>query len=204
VEEHGLNALEILSHIKVAIHMTGAERYLRAYRELIEEHHYHLNTINQKILPPGHVNHSDDELAFLAYYPLLLYEEDPRLRAIYLRSIERSWQIERPERSPFFNFVYGAASGADCDLEESIEELRGMSPDLLDWPVYNSHRSDVLHRQESGEVFSLPFENRNMRRWNANGYNLDWGGSGQSEGDGAYFLMPYWMGRYHGLIIEGG
>ncbi len=202
-EEHGLNALEILSHIKVAIHMTGQERFIRAYEELIEQHHYHLNTISQKILPPGHVNHSDDELAFLAYYPLLIYEDDPRLRAVYLKSIERSWQIERPERSPFFNFVYGAATGADFDLEESIEELRGMSPDLLDWTVMNSHRSDVRARMDAGELFTLPFENRNMRRWNAGPHNLDWVGSGSSEGDGAYYLMPYWMGRYHGFIIEG-
>jgi len=202
-EEHGLNALEILSHLKVAIHMTGQERYEAAYRELIEKHHYHLNTISQKILPPGHVNHSDDELAFLAYYPLLLYEDDPALRAIYLKSIERSWQIERPERSPFFNFVYGASTRADFDLEESVEELRGMSPDLLDWGVSNYQRSDVRARLAAGEVFTLPFENRNMRRWNANPYNLDWGGEGRSEGDGAYFLMPYWMGRYHGFIVEG-
>lgn len=202
-EEHGLNALEILSHLKVAIHMTGEERFERAYRDLIREHHYHQNTINQKILPPGHVNHSDDELAFLAYYPLLLYEDDPYLRSIYLMSMERSWKIERPERSPFFNFVYGAATDADFDLEESVEELKGMSPDLLDWPILNSQRSDVQARQAAGEVFTLPFEDRNMRRWNANAYNLDWWGSGQSEGDGAYFLMPYWMGRYHGFIVEG-
>jgi len=202
-EEHGLNALEILSHIKVAIHMTGQERFEAAYRELIDKYHYHLNTISQKILPPGSVNHSDDELAFLAYYPLLLYEDDPGLRAVYLKSIERSWQIERPERSPFFNFVYGSATQTDFDLEESVEELKGMSPDLLDWGVSNYQRSDVQARLAAGEVFTLPFENRNMRRWNANPYNLDWGGGGQSEGDGAYFLMPYWMGRYHGFIVEG-
>jgi hypothetical protein len=202
-EEHGLNALEILSHLKVAIHMTGKEKFKAAYRELIDEYHYHLNTLDQKILPPGHVNHSDDELAFLAYYPILLYEDDPRLKAIYLRSVERSWQIERPERSPFFNFVYGAATTGDFDLEGSVEELKGMSPDLLDWPVRNSHRSDVGARQAAGEVFTLPFTDRNMRRWNANPYSMDWGGSGGSEGDGAYFLMPYWMGRYHGFIIEG-
>lgn len=202
-EEHGLNALEILSHLKVAIHMTGGERFKAAYRELIDKYHYHLNTISQKILPPGSVNHSDDELAFLAYYPLLLYEDDPRLLAVYLKSIERSWQIERPERSPFFNFVYGAATKADFDLEESIEELKGMSPDLLDWGVSNYQRSDVQAKLAAGEIFTLPFENRNMRRWNANPYNLDWGGGGYSEGDGAYFLMPYWMGRYHGFIVEG-
>ena len=39
-------------------------------------HHaqYHWLTRNQKIMVPGAINHSDDELAFLSYYPLLRYE----------------------------------------------------------------------------------------------------------------------------------
>ena len=79
-----------------------------ASRELIQEHGYALNTVDQKITKEGHVNHSDDELAFLSYYPLLRYERDPHLRALYLSSLERSWQIERPERCSLWNVIYGA------------------------------------------------------------------------------------------------
>ena len=107
--ERGLNSLEMLSHLKVAEHITGEARYREAISELIRRHSYHINTIRQKVLwPPEELNHSDDELAFLAYYPLLLYERDKKLREIYLSGLERSWQIERPERSPFFNFIYAA------------------------------------------------------------------------------------------------
>jgi len=38
-EEHGVNALEILSHLKVAMHIVGSPRYEKAYRDLIEKHH---------------------------------------------------------------------------------------------------------------------------------------------------------------------
>ena len=68
-------------------------------------------TRNQKINIPGHINHSDDELAFLSYYPLLNYETDPKLREVYTQSLDRSWQIERPERNPLWNFIYAGRSG---------------------------------------------------------------------------------------------
>ncbi|MGH9844930.1 MAG: hypothetical protein ACREEM_39945, partial [Blastocatellia bacterium] len=77
-DETGLRALHILSHLRVAHHITGRQRYLDAYHELIAKHRYHLLTRNQKINVPGHVNHSDDELAFLSYYPLLNHETDPK------------------------------------------------------------------------------------------------------------------------------
>ena len=45
---------------------------------------------------PGHINHSDDELAFLSYYPLLTYETNPSLLAVYREKPSSDpWQIER-------------------------------------------------------------------------------------------------------------
>ncbi|MBM3498595.1 MAG: hypothetical protein FJX74_07965, partial [Armatimonadetes bacterium] len=141
--ERGLNSLSILSHLATAHHICGHERYLAAARELIERHHYALNTLNQKIMPPGDVNHSDDELAFVGYYPLLTYETDPALRALYLLSLERSWRIERPERNPLWNLMYGALTGNPCDAELAAQTLAEIPLDMRNWPVRNSHRSDI-------------------------------------------------------------
>jgi hypothetical protein len=33
-----------------------------------------------------------------------------------------------------------------------------------------------------------------------NPYRLNGGDGGHGEGDGVYFLLPYWMGRYHRLM----
>ena len=41
-----------------------------------------------------------------------------------------------------------------------------------------------------------------MSKWNGNPYSVDGGSGGRTEDDGAYFLLPYWMGRYHKLISE--
>lgn len=208
-DETGLRALHLLAHLKTAYHITSNARYQQAYEELITKHRYHLLTRNQKINYPGHVNHSDDELAFLSYYPLLSYEQDAKLRAVYLESLERAWQVERPERNPLWNFIYAAGSGAkEFDQEDSIRTLREIPMDQIEWTVTNSHRLDVpidplsdrFNRKQA--LIVLPYDELPMSKWNGNPYRLDGGNGGRSEDDGAYFLLPYWMGRYHKLIGE--
>lgn len=207
--ETGLRALHLLAHLRVASYMTGNPRYQQAYDELITRHRYHLLTRNQKINYPGYVNHSDDELAFISYYPLLQYEKDPRLREAYLDSLDRAWQVERPERVPLWNFIYAAGSKkAEYDRAESIRTLREIPLDQIEWTVTNSHRADVprdlladrFGRPQSLSV--LPYDELPMSKWNGNPYRLDGGSGGRREDDGAYFLLPYWMGRYHQLIGE--
>ena len=212
-DETGLRALHILSHLRVALHLTAdakqRAKFQRAYDDLINTHKYHLLTRNQKIMVPGHINHSDDELAFLSYYPLLRYETDPKRREVYRDSLERSWQIERPERNPLWNFIYAAGTGAgDFDRAESLRTLREIPMDTIEWTVRNSHRLDVpidpmsdrFKRRQA--LIVLPYDELPMSKWNGNPYALDGGNGGRGEDDGAYFLLPYWMGRYHKLIEE--
>ncbi len=208
-EERGLNALSILSHLKVAYHITGDPKYQQAYEELIKKHHYLLNAVTQKMLPPYEVNHSDDQLAFLCYYPLLLYETNPEYRRLWLMSLERSWQIERPERSPLFNFIYGAVTGKPCDVEAAVRTLQEWPLDQRNWECRNSHRFDITLDTSKGRfgetqsVEVLPYSERTLMRWNGNPYRLDGGDPlGRREEDGVAFLLPYWMGRYHRLIVE--
>ena len=207
--ETGLRALHLLAHLRVASYMTGNPRYQQAYDELIARHRYHLLTRNQKINYPGYDNHADDELAFISYYPLLQYEKDPRLREAYLDSLDRAWQVERPERVPLWNFIYAAGSKkAEYDRAESIRTLREIPMDQIEWTVTNSHRADVprdLLADRFGRAQSLsvlPYDELPMSKWNGNPYRLDGGSGGRREDDGAYFLLPYWMGRYHQLIGE--
>ncbi|HKX28459.1 MAG TPA: hypothetical protein VJ302_12230 [Blastocatellia bacterium] len=211
-DETGLRALQILSHLRVAIHVTGEAKFQAAYDELIDKHRYHLLTRNQKINIPTKTNHSDDELAFLSYYPLLLYEKDPRLREVYLQSLQRSWLIERPERNPLWNFIYAAGTGArEYDREDSIRTLREIPMDLISWTVRNSRRPDLDPRLIESRpdrfgnrqsLIVLPYDELPIMKWNGNPYRLDGGDDGRTEDDGAFFLLPYWMGRYHRLIGE--
>lgn len=222
--ERGLNSLEILSHLKVAEHITGNPRYTEAIRELNDKHAYAMNTVRQKILwPKSELNHSDDELAFVAYYPLLWYERDPKWREIYLTSIEWSFQIERPEQSPLFNLIYAAARQASkwphadkrpdaalvdpdqYDKEVCEQWFRDVPRDTIGWTIRNNRREDIgptdldrFGHPQTRQV--LPIYERLLLRWNANPYRLDGGRSGRMRGDGAFILLPYWMGKYHRLI----
>lgn len=159
------------------------------------------------LMVPGSINHSDDELAFLSYYPLLRYEDDPALVEVYRQSLTRSWLIERPERNPLWNFIFAVGTGAkEFDAPESLRTLREIPMDQIQWTVRNSHRLDVpvdpiadRHKRRQALVV-LPYDELPMSKWNGNPYSLDGGDGGRSEDDGAYFLLPYWMGRYHGLV----
>lgn len=224
IVDRGLNSLEILSHIKVAEHIVGGERYTQALRELDEQHAYPLNTVLQKMTwPPEEVNHSDDELAFLAYYPLVIYEHDPELRKLYMAGLHRSFEIERPEHSPLFNYIYAAGvqagewkdaskrppeafvKPARYDHDECVAWFREVPQDTLDWKVQNSKRRDlgplgVNRVDQQRMMFVLPIAERRVMRWNGDPYELDGGGAGRSRDDGAFLVLPYWMGRYHRFL----
>jgi hypothetical protein len=224
IGDRGLNSLEILSMLKTAEHITGRPRYAAAARELDQKHGYAFNTVFQKIdWPLDEVNHSDDELAFLAYYPLLRYERDERLRTVYLFSLERSWHIERPEGSPLWNFIYAANLQANLwkdptkrppqamiaperyDHAACLAWLRDVPADTIRWPVRNSDRRDVPGRAvnrfgHSRSLEVLPVSERMMLRWNADPYELDERGNGRERGDGVFILLPYWLGKYHRFL----
>ena len=53
--------------------------------------------------------------------------------------------------------------------------------------------------QEKQSAVPLPADERRMMKWNGNPYTLDYVGGGAEE-DPTIFLLPYLMGRYHGLI----
>lgn len=210
-EERGLNALEMLAFLKAAEHICGDKRYGEMYRELITKHHYLLNTVHQKMAEPWHlVNHSDDEMAFMMYYLLMDLEKEPSTRRILQQSLERSWKIERPEASPFFNFVYAAQTGNPADVEASVATLQDWAWELIDWEMRGTHRNDVelLRTERNGRSFVqtvnvLPPSERCLMRWNGNPYQCNGGSpNGASEEDAAVWLLPYWMGRHHGFIHE--
>ena len=46
----------------------------------------------------------------------------------------------------------------------------------------------------------LPVENRHFNHWNTDPWHLDYGGDGRELASGTVFLLPYYMGLYHGFI----
>jgi len=206
--ERGLNSLSMLSFLKVAHAVCGDERYANALDFLVRRHHYALNTIDQKIMLPGEVNHSDDELSFLAYYPLFMYENDPDLLALYRLSMERTARCELPERNPLWNFMASVTLARPVGLSDSVRSLMEIPVDRVRWAVDNRDRADVAQAwlpERGGNVEGtsvLPYSENGMTKWNGDPYELARGGDGTTEDDGAAYLLPYWLGRFHGLIED--
>jgi hypothetical protein len=207
-DESGLNSLQILSFLKVAHYVTGDKKYLEHYRKLILDHGYLSNLLLTKKTFPDENNHSDDQLGFVAWYPILQLEKDPRIRRALAMGVQRHYQIVQPEQPSFYTFVYATIDPNGADIEGAIENLRQIPTDRRNWAMKNSHRADVMfspHANRFGQRVLyqvLPADERNFNKWNGDPYEPDEGGDGRHEDDGAAYLLPYWMGRYHGFVAE--
>ncbi len=205
--EKGINSLQILSFLESARFVTGDEKFSQACQKLIRDHHYGENMIQQKMYTPFEINHSDDELSYLPYYCLLRYARNEELKMTGRKSITRSWAVERPDRIPLWNIITSASLDQDCDLDVAVKELQDYPMDIIHWTMQNSQRWD-LHKDPLADRFMkaqatkpIPVDERGINKWNSNTYLFDYGGNGMSEDDGAAWLLPYWMARYHGFIV---
>lgn len=206
--EHGVNSLQILSFLKAGYHITQDQKFETAYQNLIRNHHYSENLIYQKMYGPYDINYVDNQLAFLPYYILFRYvNEDPQLPQ-YIKSMKRSWNIVQKDRTPMWNIIASVALNEDCNLQTALFELQQIPMDMITWTMTNSHRWDLpldpindrFNNKQS--LRPIPAPERGITKWNLNNYQYDLGSDGAEENDGAFFLLAYWMGRYHGFFIE--
>jgi hypothetical protein len=206
-EERALRSLELLSHLKAAFHMTGNARYNREYRKLISEMDFHKNTTTYLKLRQE-LNYSDEELAMLSYYPIFRYEKDPALLKVYREGLEQWWVNIQREDNPLWIFIYDFCNpGKRVSLAAAARALYRTPMDLIKWSVKNSHRRDApldvsAERHNRAQTSRLlPPDERRVMKWNGNPFQLDDDGAGRGEDDGAFFLLPYWLGRYHKFLI---
>ena len=206
--ENGLNSLEILSFLKTAHYITGDAKYQRHYESLMRDHHYLSNVLLEKKVFPDMNNHSDNQLAYVAWYPLLQLEHDPAVRRPLQQAVRRHYKCLARDRSSFFYFVTATIDPNYVDIESAVTNLKRIPTDRRQWPMKNSQRADVVFHpridrfRERQLLNVLPVDERCFGKWNRNVYLPDEGRGGEQEDDGAAFLLPYWMARYHGFIAE--
>ena len=201
----GLNGLSALNYMKTTYQLTKNEKYQKLYEQLVKDDYLN-NVLRQKhTFPPDYIFHSDDRLAFFVYYPLLKYETNPALRSLYFRSLERSFEVERIEHIPWFNFIYSSLTGNDCEADKAVQHLRDWPLDLIDYRFENSIRADLYPQKDyvpySGGIKAMSPHEVGPIRWADNMLNLD-GGNGRSVSEPACWLEAYWMGRYFSFITE--
>ncbi len=203
-ESRGLNGMEAQTYMHTAFALTGDKKFQQGLAQLLKWH-YQTYSVRQRLtFPPDQVAPWDDELAFFCYHPLLSYARDPELRSIYLRSLERSWEIIRLHQIPFFNFIYGAHTGNDCEVPQAVRHLREWSLDLVNHSYHNSHRSDLAtphgYMTYSGGTRAISPRESDAKWGDRNPLQYDGGENGKSVTPPLGWLEDYWMGRYYGFI----
>lgn len=217
VEDRKLGSAHIIAGLQLGYALTGKEKYKKEAYKLIYQYGYVKNmlvsynkiketpgTIRMGIdLGSGGWNHSDDEMAFLTYWPLYRYAFTPELQKQYKQVITDHWQIEKPERNALWNLITLATAGT-WDEPSVFWHLKEFPMDLVRWNIKNSHRKDIVmlppnFRKQTTEVL-LPAGEMPMHRHNANAFDLDDGENGMTELAGDEYLLPYWMARYLKVI----
>ena len=217
VGDRKINSSNIIAFLQTAFHFTGKEIYKNKANEMMTKYGYleNLSRPFSQIGPNGadelskvlsqEWNHSDDEMYFLAYWGLYPYSLSSDLKAKYKSAIKDHWEIERPEGNALWNFTYAMTGARDFDLVPSIDFLKEYPVDLRNWGMHNAHRNDIemvapnFRGQTTRE--RLPLSEIPIYRHNGQIFNLDSAGDGNalvSAGD--TWLLPYWMGRYLGVI----
>ncbi|HEY5913725.1 MAG TPA: hypothetical protein VJA21_24315 [Verrucomicrobiae bacterium] len=203
-EARGLNGMEAQTYMTAAFALTGDQKFEQGLQQLLKWR-YHTYTVRQRLtFPPDQIAPWDDELAFFCYNVLLRYAKDPDLRSIYLRSLERTWEVLRMQQIPFYNFAYGALTGNDCEVPEAVRHLREWSLDLVNHSYVNSHRSDLAPSRGyvpygGGTRAISPRELES--RWGAReAIRYDGGENSHAVTPPTGWLHDYWMGRHYGFI----
>lgn len=204
--DSGLQSLEILSFMKTAEVLVGDPTCASAYQRLVEMGYPELVLRQRRTFPPEAVLHFEDQLAFWSYWNLLQLEKDPRLRSLYRRSFERTYEVLRVEQQPWFNWVHRVFSGSSEESPASLTHLRDWPLDLRIWSYRNSHRRDL--RTPSGYVAikgvpgakAISPREREPMRWDSWTMQMDGGNDGRDVVEPSAWLLAYWMARYYGFL----
>ena len=211
----------IIAMLQTAYHFTKKEQFKKKAFELMDKYGYLENLMRPMVTlstAPADAdelskdlsdswNHSDDEMYFVGYWGLYRYAFNEELKAKYKAAIIDHWQIERPEKEGAWN-IFTAMASNEFDLKEAVWYLQEHPLDMINWDIMNSHRKDIemiapnFRKQTLKEV--LPPDERPVQRHNGNMFNINRkGGNGNGEESaGDIWLLPYWMGRYLGVISE--
>ena len=221
VGDRKLNSSNIISMLQTAYYFTKKEVYRDKAFELMNEYGYFENLMRpmssigrapdhsdqHSRMLSGSWNHSDDEMYFLGYWGLYRYALNDTLKSKFKEAIIDHWEAERPEKEALWDLMTAVTGTENFDLEAAAWYLRRYPLDLITWEVKNSQRKDIekltpnFRRQSIRDV--LPPDELKISRHNANRFALDGGNSGTSEySAGDIWLLPYWLGRFLGVISQ--
>eukprot|EP00943_MAST-04B_sp_MAST-4B-sp1_P004601 g4601.t1 len=217
----GVNSMQMLAFLSAAYSVSNETTkpiLINAYKELCNStNQYNENILNLKITAPSDDNYSDDELTFLPYFTFLYFCQNetvcPFERAPVLASLERTFEIVRPERPDLWDAIYLSMTGKkDASIvNDMLWNLRTWPLELITWHTSNIKRKDLIYDRDVTRFGiknvqtlhtkpPVPNNERGQGLWNGNPWDVAPTGNGMSEYDAGAWLLPYWMARYFSLF----
>jgi hypothetical protein len=207
-----VNATQILGVLLATYHMTGDTLFYDEYEKLVTEHHFgnlvvaHDETMT--VTSPSIMNHSDHELAMLAYNTIIRYEPNDDRRQKWIDGLLFTYEHEKVERNPLWTAYVALLAGPEhAELESGLQSLRQMPPDRREMLIDNTHRmdsadwpNDRFDKPQFAEVFA--YDEIRTVWWNGNLHIKVDGGSVTAYSGPLAYLLPYWAFRYAGVISD--
>jgi hypothetical protein len=215
---NGVNALICLAIAKVAAEGAGEQKYIDFYEQLVQDGYPQITKWSHfSIFGIG--NRVNDNMAYLALYPLLFLEDDREIVQKLRKGGRRTWSHVREDHNAFFSFVHAAVVGDDEPGQppggegkaKGREAIFEFPDNKVVWPVdltreeFDFPRAFLNTRKcepKSKRAVPLYLRPRSASLWVSDPHRLVGylKGIGNVEHTGIDYLIAYWLGRYHGFI----
>lgn len=192
---------EILGLVQVARHVNSSQ-----FSTYYAEQRILLGDSGTVLLPPG-VDVLDDDsyfkfnLAFMNFYNLVRLQGAGFTRDIYEKAYEIVRNHTASHQNAFFDVVDRALespnAGRDAEFSALLEQwLRRSRRD----PSVDLRGVVSACGVQACQPVPVPLRPPTDFLWQRNPFQLTGGGSGIIESAGVDYILPYWMGRYYGLV----
>lgn len=122
-------------------------------------------------------------------------------------------EVVYPENKLYAPNKVKSYSDWDARSEDIVETLERIPLDMIGYEMDNTHRLDVQLDPTPGQnpgigwrydTYAVPVDERGHVRQDRDGFALVYRevGGGMAEQEGTFYLLPYYMARYHRLIIN--
>ena len=166
-----------------------------------------------------YVNYSDEELGWFPVYCLITLEDNSDRYGKIVEAFDQWYDgQEEREENPFYTFLYQLAHPEknDVDLASAIRYFYRSPLVRNNWMQARGDRQDVFYieagnRDSRAQTnYLITWDEMNIGKHDHNPFER-YQGYGQQTGTpytygsldcGTVFTLPYWLGRYYGIIEE--
>jgi uncharacterized protein (TIGR03437 family) len=137
-------------------------------------------------------------LDYMSFYNLIRLQNNSQNLGAY--QIVRNYTASH--QNPFFDIIDRSINGANAarDAETILLLNQWLQRPRRD-PYVDDSKLVKVCGTEACEPVPVPIRPTTDFLWQRDPFQLTGGGSGTIEGSGIDYILPYWMGRYYGVVL---